>query len=76
MEALSALEQPEILNVLKEYRIESILIERLSERGRSAVYDYRARSITINSARKLGVHYGEEFRPGVTGNMSAAPGTE
>ena len=33
---------------------------------------YEDESITVNSARKPGVHFGEAFRPGVTINMYAA----
>ena len=69
---LTVLERPEILRALERKPIQQILICRLPEKGTSGVYSYDDRSVTLNSARKLGVHFGETFRPGSTGNMSAA----
>ena len=69
---LAVLQEPEILAGLASRPVKEILIRRLTEKDVSAVYDYRAESITVNSVRKRGVHLGESFQPGMTGNMSAA----
>jgi hypothetical protein len=69
---LRVLERPEILRALQQMPIRQILICRLPEQGTSGVYSYDDRTVTLNSARKMGVHFGETFRPGSTGNMSAA----
>ena len=69
---LLVLQKPEILDALASHPVKAILIRRLSEKNVSAVYYYRAESITVNSVRKRGVHFGESFHHGVTGNMSAA----
>jgi hypothetical protein len=69
---LAVLDRPEILDALERRPLREIVIRRLTEKDISAFYIYDDRSITINSARKLGVHFGEDFRPGVTVNMSAA----
>jgi len=66
------LERPEILRALRQKPIQQILICRLPEQGTSGVYSYDDRTVTLNSARKMGVHFGDTFRPGSTGNMSAA----
>jgi hypothetical protein len=71
-EVLSALKDPNVLSALKGNPISSIAIERTVNRLYLAEYNWHDKAIAINSARKLGVHYGEEFRPGLTGNMSAA----
>jgi hypothetical protein len=71
-QVLAVLQKPEILDALKRRPIQEIIIRRLADRTTSAFYVYEDQSITVNSARKLGVHFGEEFRPGVTINMSAA----
>jgi hypothetical protein len=71
-QVLAVLQKPEILDALKRRPIKEIIIRRLADRTTSAFYVYEDQSITVNSARKLGVHFGEEFRPGVTINMSAA----
>ena len=69
---LTVLERPEIPRALRQKPIQQILICRLPEQGTSGVYSYDDRTVTLNSARKMGVHFGETFRPGSTGNMSAA----
>jgi hypothetical protein len=71
-EVLSALKNPDVLAALKKNPINSIAIGRTGNKLYPAEYDWHDKAITINSARKLGVHYGEEFRPGTAGNMSAA----
>src|SRR5450432_1581756 len=71
-EVLCVLERPEILDVLKQHKIASIVLERLPEKSLSAYYDVAQRSVTVNTARKPGAHFGEEWRPVQTGNMSAA----
>ena len=71
-QVLAVLDRPEILDALTRRPIREIIIRRLAEKSASAFYVYEDQSITVNSARKLGVHFGEEFRPGITINMSAA----
>jgi len=71
-EILRVLDRPEILDALKRNKIMSIVLERLPEKSQSAYYDFAQKSITVNTARKLGIYFGEEWRPGRTGNMSAA----
>ena len=71
-EVISALENPAVLAALKKNPINSITIERTGNKLYPAEYNWHDKAITINSARKLGVHYGEEFRPGTIGNISAA----
>jgi len=71
-EVISALNNPAVLAALKKNPINRIAIERTGNKLCPAEYDWHDKAITINSARKLGVHYGEELRPGTTGNMSAA----
>ena len=48
------------------------MIRRLGEKDISAYYVYFERSITLNSARKRGVHFGAALRPGAMRNLSAA----
>ena len=43
-----------------------------NEKSHSAYYDPGVKTVTVNTARKPGVHYGEIFEPGQNGNMSAA----
>jgi len=69
---LWALNRPEILGFLERCPVNSIAIERVGSKVRTAEYNWRDKAIIINSARKLGVQYGEKFRAGATGNMSAA----
>jgi hypothetical protein len=71
-QVLAVLQSPEILDALTRRPIQEIIIRRLADKSTSAFYVYADQSITVNSARKLGVHFGEEFRPGITINMSAA----
>jgi len=71
-EVLSALKNPDVLAALQKNPISSIAIQRTGNKLYPAEYDWHDMAITINCARKLGVHFGEEFRPGTTGNMSAA----
>jgi hypothetical protein len=71
-EVLRVLDRPEILDALKRNKIVSITLERLPEKSQSAYYDFSQKSVTVNTARKLGTHFGEEWKPGQTGNMSAA----
>lgn len=69
---LQVLERPDILSALRRNRVGSIAFRRLDEKSHSAYYDYSLKAITVNTARKPGVHFGERFEPGKTGNMSAA----
>ncbi len=69
---LSVLERPEILNALEQNRIDSIYLQRLSEKSNSAYYDHDTGAVTINTARKLGIQFGAKFDPGVVSNMSRA----
>jgi hypothetical protein len=69
---LSVLQHPTILRTLVLRPLNAISILRLREKALSGIYDYEDASITVNSARKMGVHYGIEFRPGVTFHMSEA----
>jgi hypothetical protein len=71
-DVLSVANKPEILRSLQRNPIESITICRVQERGASAVYDWTERTVTVNSARKLGRYYGADFIPGETRNFSAA----
>jgi len=71
-EVLSVLNRPEILDALTQNKIVSIILERLPGKSQSAYYDFAQRSVTVNTARKFGTHFGEEWKPGKTGNMSAA----
>jgi hypothetical protein len=61
-----------MVNALERVPIEKISIGRLGDKQHPAWYDSHAQSVSINSARKLGVHFGEGFSPGRTWNMSAA----
>ena len=69
---LHVLERPDILTALQRNKIESVAFRRLLGKAYSAYYDSDTKAISVNTARKLGVHYGETFEPGQTGNMSAA----
>jgi hypothetical protein len=71
-EVLSALNRREILRVLENNPIESITIQRSGIKGRLGEYAWQDKTIIVNSARKPGVHFGEDFRAGESGNMSAA----
>ena len=71
-EILAVLEQPEILDALERAPIGTILIARLGDKFHPARYDGDIQRVAINSARKRGVHYGEQFRPGLTWSMSGA----
>ena len=71
-EILAVLQKPEILDALATRPVKEILIRRLSEKNVSAVYDYRSESITVNSARKPGIHFGGSFQPGSSRSMSWA----
>jgi hypothetical protein len=66
------LQNPEILDALSRRPIQEIIIRRLAEKSTSAFYQYDDQSITVNSARKLGVHFGGSFRPGYSRSMSWA----
>ena len=70
-QVLGALNHPGIVNALGRVPIEKISISRLGDKQHLAWYDSHAQSVSINSARKLGVHFGEEFSAGRTWNMSA-----
>lgn len=69
---LSVLGYPPIAEALKRSPIKHISIARLGDKQHPAWYDYRAKSVSINSGRKFGVQFGEEFSPGRTWNMSGA----
>ena len=71
-QVLSALNRREVLDVLRGNPIEKIAIGRSGGKQISGEYDWRRKTIVINSARKLGVQYGAEFQPGRTYSMSAA----
>jgi hypothetical protein len=71
-QVLEALNHPGIAKALQRMPIEKISIGRLGDKQHPAWYDSHAQSVSINSARKLGVHFGEGFSPGRTWNMSAA----
>jgi len=70
-EVLSALNRPEVLDFLKANPIDKITISR-SGGKQSGEYDWRHKTVAINSARKLGVQYGAEFHPGKSPTLSAA----
>jgi hypothetical protein len=69
---LAVLQRPEILDALENRPLSSISILRLRDPRVSAFYTYDEQSITLNSGRKLGVHFGEEFQAGSSRNMSWA----
>ena len=69
---LSALNRRDVLDFLKANPIERITIGRSGGKQISGEYDWRRRTVFINSARKMGVQYGAEFRPGKSPSMSAA----
>jgi len=71
-EVLAVLDRPEILAVTERWPIEAIVIDRTGEKAIIGEYHSIHRVISVNSARKPGIHLGEEFRAGETGNMSAA----
>jgi hypothetical protein len=71
-EVLSALKHRDILNVLRRNPIECITIARTGGKPYPAQYRWDEKTIAINSARKMGVHYGAAFRAGITNTMSAA----
>ena len=71
-QVLEALNHPAVAHALERMPIEKISIGRLSDKQHLAWYDSHAQSVSINSARRLGVHLGEEFSPGRIWNMSAA----
>ena len=60
------------MDVLARYPVTKITIGRFSQRLIAAEYHARNRTITINSARKLGFHFGEDFVPGLIQSMSRA----
>jgi hypothetical protein len=70
-QVLEALNHPGIAKALEQVPIEKISISRLGDKQHPAWYDSHTQSVSINWARKLGVHFGEEFSPGRTWNMSA-----
>jgi hypothetical protein len=71
-EILDVLRQPGIIDALRRVPLRSITIGRLCDKLHPAWYDSDTGSVSIDSARKLGVQYGREFRPGTTANMSSA----
>ena len=71
-QVFKALGDPAVAGALKKAPIESILIARLPDRDYPAWYDYSTKSVSINSARRPGVHFGESFEPGRTWSMSGA----
>jgi hypothetical protein len=71
-EVLSALNRREILQVLETNPIENIAIRRTGDKQISGEYDWRRRTIVLNAARKMGIHYGADFRPGSSYSMSSA----
>src|SRR5664280_2525536 len=71
-QVLAVLHRPEILDPLEKMPLSSISILRLRDPRISAFYTYEERSIALNSGRKRGVHFGGEFQPGSSRNMSWA----
>jgi hypothetical protein len=71
-EVLAVLEREEILVALARKPIREIAIRRLKEKHASACYIHDEQSVTVNSARKRGVHFGGSFLPGVSWSMSWA----
>jgi hypothetical protein len=71
-EVLSALKNPGVLSALKRSPIGSFTIGRTGSKLFPGEYNWRDKAVIVDSARKLGVQYGADFRPGVTRNMSAA----
>ena len=71
-QVLGVLQNQEILDALSRRPIQEIIIRRLAEKSTSAFYQYDDQSITVNSARKLGVYFGGSFRPGYSRSMSWA----
>jgi hypothetical protein len=69
---LAVLQRPEILDALEKRPLSSISILRLRDPRVSVFYTHDEQSITLNSGRKLGVHFGGEFQPGSSRNMSWA----
>jgi hypothetical protein len=71
-QVLAVIERPEILDALARRPIKEIIFRRLGEKSTSAFYVYEDQSITVNSARKLGVHFGGSLQPGSSRSMSWA----
>ena len=71
-EILSALKEPGILDALKREPIRLISIGRFGDKQHPGWYDSNAKSVSVDSARKLGVQFGGEFQSGRTWNMSRA----
>lgn len=71
-QVLAVLQRTEILDALEKRPLSSISILRLRNPRVSAFYSHEEQSITLNSGRKLGVHFGGEFQPGSSRNMSWA----
>jgi len=69
---LAALDRRELLEILEANPIERITIRRAGAKQISGEYDWRHKAATINSARKIGIHYGAEFLPRISYSMSAA----
>jgi hypothetical protein len=71
-QVLGVPQTPEILEVLERRPLSSISILRLRDPRISAFYVHAEESITLNSGRKLGVHFGGKFLAGASRNMSWA----
>jgi len=69
---LSALEQRDILGILRKRPLSSISFTRALPKNWSGVYNHRSRSIEINSIRRVGVAFGAEFVPGKTYRFAEA----
>jgi hypothetical protein len=65
-------DRPEILAALKREPIQLISIGRFGDKQHPGWYDSDAKAVSVDSGRKLGVQFGEEFQPGRTWNMSRA----
>ena len=71
-EVLSALNRREVLEVLERSPIERITIGRSGGKQINGEYDWRRKTVAVNSARKQGIHYGADFWAGISYSMSAA----
>jgi hypothetical protein len=71
-EVLAVLDRPEILAALEKHPIQRIIIARLGDKIALADYVWSDKTLTLNSGLKPGVHFGEDFIPGQSGNLSAA----
>jgi hypothetical protein len=71
---LGALDGSPALDIISARKIEQILFTRKLPKEWNGLYDHGARIIQVNSIRRHGIHFGEEFIAGSSSRMPAATG--